>query len=279
METGEQGLKLPKRKKKYGNWLRMLLIGLITYFLGIVVLAITGNPNLFPSIVLLGNFLVPVTYVAFFYEKRNLSRVRLSDTAASFFYGGFLGTFFAAILEPIFIHTLNFETAIIVGIIEEFAKILGVLLILSHRRHEVTMDGIILGAAAGMGFAALESSGYAFTSFLRSGGSLSDTVYITLLRGILSPFGHGTWTAILAGVLLKESAPKYFKFSTKVFGAYLLVVILHGLWDGLPSLMSIFLPSSVAVVIGELIVGITGVLILSILWYYAKKQVKLKANT
>ena len=31
---------------------------------------LTGNPNLFPTVALLGNFLVPVSYVAFFYERR-----------------------------------------------------------------------------------------------------------------------------------------------------------------------------------------------------------------
>lgn len=278
METGGHRLKLEKYRRRYGDWLKMLLIGLITYFLGIVVLAITGNPNLFPSIVLLGNFLVPVTYVAFFYERRNLSRVRLKDTAACFFYGGFLGTFFAAILEPIFIHTLNLETAILIGVIEEFAKILGVLMILRHRRHDLTMDGIILGAAAGMGFAALESSGYAFTSFLQSDGNLSTTVYITLLRGVFSPFGHGTWTAILAGILLKESTPKYFRMNARILLAYLLVVMLHGLWDGLPSLISIYISSPTAVLIGELIIGIIGVLILSVLWHYAKKQARSRFN-
>lgn len=275
MENSEQK---PKTRRNHGSWFKMLLTGLITYFLGILVLIITGNVNLFPSVVLLGNFLVPVTYVAFFYEKRKLSGVRLSDTAASFFYGGFLGTFSAAILEPIFIHTLNFQTAIIVGMIEELAKIIGVILILRHRRHDLALDGIILGAAAGMGFAALESSGYAFTAFLRSGGSLSVTVYVTLLRGILSPFGHGTWTAILTGVLLKESAPRYFRLSFKVLSTYIMVVILHGLWDGLPDFMSIFMPSPAAVFVGELVVGITGIIILSIMWYFAKKQARLRLN-
>ena len=55
-------------------------------------------------------------------------------------------------------------------------------------------DGIILGGAAGMGFAALESSGYVFTAFVDSGGSLSTLVLVTLLRGLLSPVGHGTPT-------------------------------------------------------------------------------------
>ncbi|HEY8805034.1 MAG TPA: PrsW family glutamic-type intramembrane protease [Clostridium sp.] len=259
------------RKKRY-KWWKLLIIGSIIYVLGLVVLVLTQNTNLFPSIVMLGNFLIPVTYVAFLYEKRTLSNVNMSMTLASFFYGGFLGTFSAAILEPIFIHKLNFSTAMIVGLIEEYAKILGVLFIFRSRRHDLELDGLIIGAAAGMGFAALESSGYAFTMFLNSGGNLSSTVYITLLRGILSPLGHGTWTAILAGVLLRESAPRKFRLNLRVIGAYITVVVLHGLWDGIPSVIEMFTSSERAVFIGEGIVGALGVAIFIRLWFIAKKQ-------
>lgn len=87
-----------------------------------------------------------------------------------------------------------------------------------RRRHDSELDGLILGAAARMGFAALESNGYAFSAFLRSGGSLSLTVAVTLLRGLLSPVGHGTRTAILASVLFRESAAGRFHINRKVQG-------------------------------------------------------------
>jgi RsiW-degrading membrane proteinase PrsW (M82 family) len=265
---------LEKIKKRRYKWWKLLTIGLITYVLGLMVLVLTQNVNLFPSVVMLGNFLIPVTYVAFFYERKTLSNVNMSMTIASFFYGGFLGTFSAAILEPIFIRNLNFSTAMIVGIIEEFAKILGVLIIFRRRSHDLELDGLIIGAAAGMGFAALESSGYAFNVFLKSGGSLSYTVYVTMLRGILSPLGHGTWTAILACVLFRESNPRRFRLSLRVIGAYIIVVVLHGLWDGLPSLIESFTSSAKAVFIGQGIIGVLGVVILMRLWFQAKKQAR-----
>lgn len=261
------------RRRRY-KWWKLLIIGLTTYVLGLVVLVLTQNPNLFPSIVMLGNFLIPVTYVAFFYEKRTLSNVNMSMTIASFFYGGFLGTFAAAVLEPIFIQSLNFSTAMMVGIIEEFAKILGVLMIFRGRRHDLELDGLIIGAAAGMGFAALESSGYAFTMFLKSGGSLSYTVYITLLRGILAPLGHGTWTAILAAVLLRESKPRKFTANIRAIGAYIAVAVLHGLWDGIPSVIEIFTPSNTAIIVGEGIIGVVGIVLLVKLWIEAKEQAR-----
>jgi RsiW-degrading membrane proteinase PrsW (M82 family) len=257
--------------RKHYYWWRTLLIGLGIYAIGIVILVLTGNTIIFPTVMLVGSMLVPVTYVTFFYEHRHLSSVGVPATGLTFLYGGILGTLAASLLEPLFIRKLDFPTAFIVGFIEEFVKIWGVLLIARRMRHDSELDGIILGAAAGMGFAALESMGYAFNAFLRSGGSLSATVGVTLLRGVLSPIGHGTWTAIFAAVLFRESQARRFRFDLKVLAAYLTVVILHGLWDGLPSLLSRVVASGVDVFLAQMAVGAGGLAILWVRWREARR--------
>jgi RsiW-degrading membrane proteinase PrsW (M82 family) len=241
-----------------------------------VLLVLSGNPNLFPTVVLIGSLLVPVAYVSFFYERRAISPLTMPAVARAFFYGGVLGAFAATILEPIILGPfaaggLTIALALGVGLIEEFAKILGVLFVSRRHRHNTMLNGMILGAAAGMGFAAVESLGYAFTAFLRSRGDLTLTVAIVLLRGVLSPFGHGTWTAIFAGVLYRESAPGDFRLTGKVLIAYLAVVLLHALWDGLPWLLSFFSSPQISVPVGELIVGLTGLIILWRLWRQARR--------
>jgi len=245
-----------------GAWWRILLIGLGLFAVSVIVFGVTGNPNLFPTVALIGNFLVPVTYVAFFYERRHMSNVTLVSTASAFFWGGVLGVFAAALLEPVFVTQLTFASAFEIAMIEEFAKILGVLVVARHHRHDREIDGILLGAAAGMGFAALESCGYVFTAFVESGGSLSALVAVTLLRGLLSPVGHGTWTAILASVLFREGARNRFRINLPVIGAYVTVVILHGLWDGLPALIGELTGSALDIVIGQGLVGLAGLVIL-----------------
>jgi protease PrsW len=259
------------RKPQTGSWWRILLIGLVLFVISVVVFAITGNPNLFPTVALIGNFLVPVSYVAFFYERRHMSQVTLVSTARAFFYGGVLGVFAAALLEPLFITRLTFLSAFEIGLIEEFAKILGVVVVARHHRHDTEIDGILLGGAAGMGFAALESSGYVFTAFIQSGGSLSDLVIVTLLRGLLSPVGHGTWTAILASVLFREGAPNTFRINGAVIGAYITVSVLHGLWDGLPPLISALTGSGTDVLISQGLVGVAGLIIL---WFRFREALR-----
>jgi RsiW-degrading membrane proteinase PrsW (M82 family) len=264
IETDKQATDLGPQKK--GLWWCVLLTAFFLYLLGLVILIFTGNPNLFPTIVMLGSFMFPAAYVAFFYERRHLSRLTLPTIALSFFYGGLLGVFAASLLEPIFVQRLDVFTAFTIGFIEEFVKILGVLVIARRWGHDSELDGLILGAAAGMGFAALESTGYAFTAFLGSGGSLSATVVVILMRGILSPLGHGTWTAILVGVMFRESKTGRFHINLKVIGAYLTVVILHGLWDGLPGVIGYFTGSGLDVFISQSLVGLAGLVVLWLRW-------------
>ena len=266
MKTEEYLQNADQGPQKRGLWWRVLLTAFLLYLLGLVILTFTGNPNLFPTIVMLGSFMFPAAYVSFFYERRHLSRLTLPTIALSFFYGGLLGVFAASILEPIFVQRLDIFTAFTIGFIEEFVKILGVLVIARRWGHDSELDGLILGAAAGMGFAALESTGYAFTAFLESGGSLSATVVVILMRGILSPLGHGTWTAILVGTMFRESKTGRFHLNLKVIGAYLTVVILHGLWDGLPGVIAFFTGSGLDVFISQSLVGVAGLIILWLRW-------------
>ncbi|MEZ5334722.1 MAG: PrsW family intramembrane metalloprotease [Methanolobus sp.] len=244
------------------SWLKVFTGGLFLYIFGVFALAVTRNTNIFPTVVMLGNFLVPITYVAFFYQRRHLSKLDMPTTAWAFFYGGLLGVLAAAMLEPIFLSHYKLLFSFEVGFIEEFAKILGVLVIAKRCLHDSEMDGLILGAASGMGFAALESTGYAFTAFLASDGSLSQTVLITLIRGVIAPIGHGTWTAILVSVMFRESGPRVFHINHKVLGAYLTVAILHGLWNGLPDVLEIFPESSINVFTGQVLVAIVGIFLL-----------------
>jgi RsiW-degrading membrane proteinase PrsW (M82 family) len=252
-------------------WLRVLLVGIVLYFVSLAVMIFTSNPNLFPTVVLIGNFLIPVTYVAFFYERRHISQLSLPSTAITFFYGGLLGVLASSILEPIFIRQMDLLSVLLIGFIEEGAKILGVLVIARRLQHDSEMDGLILGAAVGMGFAALESMGYAFTAFLQSQGSLSATVSVTLLRGILSPIGHGTWTAILASVLFRETRNKHFRLDFMVFGAYVVVSLLHAAWDGLPPLVAYVFSGGLDVLIAQSVIGGTGLVILWFRWRDARR--------
>jgi RsiW-degrading membrane proteinase PrsW (M82 family) len=98
---------------------------------------------------------------------------------------------------------------------------------------------VVLGAAVGFGFGALESAGYAFNALIVHVGpvvglSLTNLVNTELLRGVLAPVGHGLWTAILGGVVFRASrGASHPRITLGVVGAYLGVALLHALWDAM----------------------------------------------
>jgi protease PrsW len=140
-------------------------------------------------------------------------------------------------------------TSLVVGLIEEGVK-LAALWLLARRLPRYTMrDGIVLGATVGFGFAALESAGYAFNAlFTMEGLSLENLVETEVLRGLLTPVGHGLWTAILGGVLFRTAAHSgRLRLSGALVGWYLLVALLHTLWDasrGIAVLLTLLLTAT-----------------------------------
>jgi RsiW-degrading membrane proteinase PrsW (M82 family) len=214
------------------SWLRIFLGGLVLWVATVVVTFATRNANLVPTIILLGSFLVPVAFVtyAFGHADRVVTAQRIFT---AFVYGGVLGVLGASVLEAAFLRQPSGLAYVGVGLIEEAVK-LAALWLLARRLPRYTMrDGIVLGAAVGFGFAAFESAGYAFNALFTSGGpSLMSLVESEVLRGILAPVGHGLWTAILGGTLFAVAARRgRLRLSRGVLGSYVLVALLHGLWD------------------------------------------------
>ena len=213
-------------------WARIFLGGLALWIATVAVTFATGNSNLVPTVILVGSFLVPVTFVAYAFRRAD-EAVNAQRIFTAFIYGGTLGVLGASLLEAEFLKQPNAGTYLYVGLIEEAVK-LAALWLVARRLPRYTMrDGIVLGAAVGFGFAALESAGYAFNAlFTMNGLSLTSLVETELLRGILTPVGHGLWTAILGGALFATAA-RYGRprLTGSVVGWYALVAGLHALWD------------------------------------------------
>jgi len=89
------------------------------------------------------------------------------------------------------------------------------------------------------------------------------------VRGALAPFGHGVWTAILGAVLFRQSGPRHFRLTLSVGLAYLLVALLHGLWDGFPRVQFLMLPLGVQVSVASIVINLAGIVILGGLWRQA----------
>src|SRR3989440_7692905 len=102
------------------SWLHVFWIGVVLFVAATIVMFLTGNPNLYPTVILIGNFLVPVTFVVFLYEHQHLSTLTPYAVAICFCAGGVLGTLGAALLEALLIPDgSSLGSGILVGFIEE----------------------------------------------------------------------------------------------------------------------------------------------------------------
>jgi protease PrsW len=213
-------------------WVRVFVIGLILWAATVVVTAWTKNSNLVPTVVLFGSFLVPVTFVVWAHGRARSPVVTVELLFMAFVVGGVLGVLGASLLESWLIHP-SITMYVLVGLIEEGVKLAALMFVTRHTLRRSAKDGVVLGATVGFGFAAFESAGYAFNAlFTADGLSLSQLVETEILRGILTPVGHGLWTAILGGALFAARG----QLTSGVVLSYLGVSLLHALWDSMSAI-------------------------------------------
>jgi protease PrsW len=226
--TSTTGRTRPRTRRA---WLQIFLVGFTLWVASVAITLLTANPNLVPTLILLGSFLVPVTFVAWAFERWKDQDVTAELIVTAFVLGGLLGVLGAAVLEA-YLLSPSPLLFIGVGLIEEAVKLGALILVTRHLQRRHARDGFVLGAAVGFGFAAFETAGYAFNALLTVRGlSLTGLVDTELVRGVLTPFGHGLWTAILGGVLFREARDGRFRFTGALLGMYLWVSLLHALWD------------------------------------------------
>jgi RsiW-degrading membrane proteinase PrsW (M82 family) len=213
------------------EWLRILVIGLALWVAAIGITLLTRNANLVPTLVLLGSFLVPVTFVSWAFEHYRDEDVTTELVVRTFVVGGLLGVLGASVLESYLLRPSPL-LFVGVGLIEEGVKLAALIVVTRHLARRHTRDGVVLGATLGFGFAAFETAGYAFNAmFTARGLSLSALVQTELLRSVLAPLGHALWTAILGGVLFRAARGGPLRFAPVVIFTYLWVSLLHALWD------------------------------------------------
>lgn len=254
------------------RWWGILLIGLALWIATVSAAFLTGNLLLLPSIVLLGSFLVPVTGVVWYLDHDPSPALSPRRITTAFIIGGLLGVLVASMLEFWLVYGPGPIGMLKVGLIEEFVKGAAIVLIALGITSFSTRDGMVLGAAVGFGFAALESSGYALASLFVVQGqhlylSLSSVVFTELVRGVLAPFGHGLWSAVIGGVIFHAARKGHLRLTWSVVIAYLGVAILHAAFDYFGTVPS------------YIVISIIGIVPLLYLWLRADRGLPFRRQT
>ena len=246
------------------RWWAVLLIGLALWAAAVGAMYLTGNIILLPTIVLLGSFLVPVTAISWYLDHDGSASLSPRRIVSAFIIAAVMGLIAASLLEFWLVYGNGPIGLLKVGFIEEFVKGAAIILLALGLRSYTTRDGMVLGAAVGFGFAALETSGYALASLFVVQGqqlflSLPSVVFTELVRAVLAPFGHGLWSAILGGVIFYAARQGRGRIIWSVLVAYIAVSLMHAAFD-------IF-----GGITGYIVISIIGILPLVYLWIWGDR--------
>ena len=226
-------------------WSRVLAGLGAAFLMSMICLETFLNPNTLPGIIVLGSFMVPVAVLVFFFELNTPKNISFYMVLKIFLVGGCASLLFTLFLFEIAPDTESaYVWAIIIGIVEEMGKA-GIVYAFIQREKDAKyhINGMLIGAAVGAGFAAFESAGYALNYLLEYGyETMMDVIF---LRAVLAPGGHVVWAAMsgYAIMIAKNDGPLEAsillqKSFLKIFAV---PVIMHAIWD-MPLIVSVDFP-------------------------------------
>ncbi len=156
----------------------------------------------------------------YFYHKDRLEPEPLRYVAVTFIYGAIMSIGIAMFVESaatMVIPRTFLTVSILAALVEEPAKALAIKIPYDARQMDGVMDGVVYGTAAGLGFAATENLLY----------GLGFGLEVTLVRVLLTPIAHATWTSIVGvGFGLKSEGK-----ANSILPFMILAMILHFSWD------------------------------------------------
>lgn len=212
-------------------WLFARIFMMITFlYLGLWIgFEVFNNANFFPGLIMVGSFIAPITTLIFFWEMNAPQNISIYKIINILFIGGIL----SLVMAVFFFENIGDESVIMIGIVEEVAKLLVVIWFLRNNNYSYILNGVLIGAAVGTGFAAFESAGYALMSVLLRD---FETMYMTIFwRGVLAPGGHIVWAALTGAAVSLIKGKRQFHFSMLIDFRFLLiftiVVTTHAMWD------------------------------------------------
>jgi RsiW-degrading membrane proteinase PrsW (M82 family) len=193
-------------------------------------------------ILILIAFIPCIYYIVKIRNSERYYREPWGPVAGIFIWGAIIATFTAVILSMFFIGLSSglmreyeylaadpgvqtlFIVCIIAPFVEEFTKGVGIYFV--KRRLTEVEDGLIYGAASGLGFAATENLLYETSALAESG--LAAFIIVAFIRTISSALLHASATAMTGyGISKKINLGRTYH----IIPFYLLAVAMHGIFN------------------------------------------------
>lgn len=163
----------------------------------------------------------------------------------AFTWGAAVSIAVTLLVQPFFALTFQFSAeadfqtymaTVQAPIVEEFAKSLGLLLLLlmARRHFDGPVDGVVFAFTIAGGFAFTENILYFGRAIAESASPATDLAQIFLLRGVMSPFAHAIFTGT-TGLIMGFAARRWHAGAS--IGAFVVgllpAMFLHNRWNSM----------------------------------------------
>lgn len=246
-----------------------VFIAFTVTFIGLwVMAAFFNNTNAIPGLIFIGALTVPLSGLFFFYESNAFKNISIFEVIIMFFIGGVFSLLSTMVLYRFVVFSDQFERfgsltffdAFLVGLVEETGKALIIVYFVNKLKTNKILNGLLIGAAIGAGFAVFESAGYILNFALGENVPLLDIVFTRAWTAI---GGHLVWSAIVGAAIVIAKEQHGFEFKDILDKRFLIFFLsavgLHGIWDtSLTILGSDTLKIFILIVVGILVFILMG---------------------
>jgi RsiW-degrading membrane proteinase PrsW (M82 family) len=221
--------KVSSRPVKPWFFSRVFLVLALSFVMLILLLFLFKSNKAIPGLIFIGSLAVPFSLLMMFFEINVYQNISVLQVLTTFLMGGILSllvtmTFY--MMLPIR-SEISIESALIVGITEELAKCIVIIIFINLYKLNYIFNGVLIGAAIGAGFSVFESSGY-----------VSEYGLVTIFTRSFQAIGtHTIWAAIIGGAIILGKKRKQpftlndFFTKPRFFIFFLITICLHTFWD------------------------------------------------
>ncbi|APR06693.1 PrsW family intramembrane metalloprotease [Lentilactobacillus parabuchneri] len=208
---------------------RVFLVLAVSFVMLMALLFVFKSNKVIPGLIFIGSLTVPLSLLMMFFEINVYQNISIRQTMVIFLVGGILSLIVTMTFYMILpIRTeISIESALIVGIVEELAKCVVIILFINSYKANYIFNGVLIGACIGAGFSVFESSGY-----------VSEYGLATIFTRSFQAIGtHTIWAAIIGGAVIlgkarkKPFTAKDFVTKPKFYVFLLIAICLHTFWD------------------------------------------------
>ncbi|MDJ0456586.1 PrsW family intramembrane metalloprotease [Arthrobacter sp. NQ7] len=258
---------------------------------GLVGLTVAGGVLAFLSLFLVVPFLLSNTGAAGFVIGFLASLIPLSVVLAAvhiidrwepeprrllffaFTWGAAVAVAVTLLIQPLFVIAFQFTdepdlqtymATVQAPVVEEFAKSLGLLILLlaARRQFDGPVDGVVFAFTIAGGFAFTENILYFGRAIAESASPASDFAQVFFLRGVMSPFAHALFTGT-TGLVMGFAARRWHTGASiaAFFVGLLPAMFLHNRWN---SMGQGFLLDYIVVQVPIFILAVGGIIFLRV---------------